>query len=53
MDAAAPAWERISGGCHLNRDTLSAVRSAGFEVELAHEKYAGLLIDLEARKPNR
>lgn len=28
--AAAPAWMRLAGGCRLDRDTVGAVRAAGF-----------------------
>lgn len=28
-----PSWSRIARGCHLNRDTLRAVDSAGFRVQ--------------------
>lgn len=28
-----PAWERVAGGCHLDRDTVAAIESAGFELE--------------------
>ncbi|MFJ5698391.1 class I SAM-dependent methyltransferase [Arthrobacter sp. NPDC093139] len=31
-DVMAPVWQRMAGGCHLNRDTLEAVRAAGFQV---------------------
>jgi SAM-dependent methyltransferase len=27
---AAPAWERMFGGCRLDRDTVGAMRAAGF-----------------------
>lgn len=30
---ANPAWGLVGDGCRLNRDTVSAVRAAGFEVE--------------------
>jgi SAM-dependent methyltransferase len=26
-------WPRISGGCHMSRDTQAAIESAGFEIE--------------------
>ncbi|TVR74027.1 MAG: class I SAM-dependent methyltransferase [Spirochaetaceae bacterium] len=32
FDAINPVWNRISGGCNLNRDTLGAIRDAGFTV---------------------
>jgi ubiquinone/menaquinone biosynthesis C-methylase UbiE len=32
-----PAWGLVADGCHLDRDTLSAVRQAGFEVETVEE----------------
>jgi hypothetical protein len=30
-DLLAPCWARIAGGCHPNRDPVSAIRGAGFE----------------------
>lgn len=32
-DLVAPAWSRLAGGCHPNRDTAGAVADAGFTVE--------------------
>lgn len=31
-DAITPFWRRSAGGCHPNRDTVAAIRAAGFEV---------------------
>jgi SAM-dependent methyltransferase len=31
--AVALAWPRLMGGCHPNRDTLTAIERAGYEVE--------------------
>jgi ubiquinone/menaquinone biosynthesis C-methylase UbiE len=31
--AATLVWPRVAGGCHADRDTLQAIRRAGFEVE--------------------
>jgi hypothetical protein len=31
--ADATFWPRVAGGCHLARDTSSAIESAGFVVE--------------------
>jgi len=33
QDAIDHLWPRLMGGCHPNRDTLAAIRHAGFEVE--------------------
>jgi len=30
--AVTPAWSRIGAGCHLDRDTLGAIRAAGFAI---------------------
>jgi ubiquinone/menaquinone biosynthesis C-methylase UbiE len=29
----ATIWPRLSGGCHIGRDTLATLRAAGFEIE--------------------
>lgn len=31
-DLITPAWARVAGGCHPNRDTATAVAAAGFDV---------------------
>jgi SAM-dependent methyltransferase len=33
QDAIQPAWTRLAGGCHPNRDTERAVHAAGFAIE--------------------
>ena len=33
QDRADPLWSRLFAGCHPNRDTLAAIREAGFELE--------------------
>lgn len=33
QDLVTPLWRRVGAGCHPNRDTLSAIRHAGFAVE--------------------
>jgi ubiquinone/menaquinone biosynthesis C-methylase UbiE len=33
QDWAQPAWTRISGGCHPNRETERSVEGAGFAIE--------------------
>ena len=32
-DVLTPVWSRLAGGCHPNRDTVAAVRRAGFDVD--------------------
>lgn len=32
FDWVNPVWNRVSGGCNLNRDTLKTIREAGFAV---------------------
>jgi ubiquinone/menaquinone biosynthesis C-methylase UbiE len=34
-----PVWKPLAGGCHLTRDTLSLLRSGGFESEDAETMY--------------
>jgi ubiquinone/menaquinone biosynthesis C-methylase UbiE len=45
QDAADFIWPRLMGGCHPNRDTLSAIRDSGFAVESVR----GLLFPPDAR----
>ncbi len=33
QDLIQPAWTKVAGGCHPNRDTEANVRAAGFEIE--------------------
>lgn len=43
LGAITPLWSRLGGGCHPNRDTLAAIRAAGFNVaELHHGKIGPL-----------
>jgi SAM-dependent methyltransferase len=32
-DVLAPAWGRVAGGCHPNRDTAAAITVAGFTID--------------------
>ncbi|GAA3224070.1 class I SAM-dependent methyltransferase [Actinocorallia longicatena] len=45
---AAPGWARMMGGCRPDRDTLGAIRSAGFEVGrvrgLVYPHWAGVSV---------
>lgn len=33
QDRIEPLWRRLLAGCHPNRDTVSAIRATGFEIE--------------------
>ena len=33
-----PLWNKLAGGCNLNRDSLSLIKSAGFEIEVQKSK---------------
>lgn len=50
QDAITPLWKQIAGGCHLNRDTLSAVERAGFHVRGVNRHIGGLFIGIDAVK---
>ena len=50
QDALTPAWKRIAGNCHLNRDTLALVRQAGFQVRGVREHLGGIFIGIDAIK---
>lgn len=39
IDAVAPLWLRLSGGCHLDRDTHALLVEAGWRV-IRHERHA-------------
>ena len=49
QDSIQPAWTRLTGGCHPNRDTEAAVREAGFAIEERHAE--SNLRRLAARPP--
>lgn len=44
QDAIDPAWARVFAGCHPNRDTKSAIESAGFHIEEVKEGVSGMMI---------
>ena len=49
QDLTQPAWTCLTGGCHPNRDTATAVRAAGFVVDAASYRAQGSLRRFEAR----
>jgi ubiquinone/menaquinone biosynthesis C-methylase UbiE len=44
QNALTPLWKKVCDGCHLNRDTLSLFKNAGYEVIKVKEYYKGLFI---------
>ena len=50
MHVANPAWHLFTGGCNMNRDTLSAVRAAGFQILATEKQMLGLIVGIDARK---
>jgi ubiquinone/menaquinone biosynthesis C-methylase UbiE len=50
MHAANPAWHWMTGGCNMNRDTLRAVRAAGFKVLEVNKRMMGLILGIDAKK---
>ena len=48
---AAPAWASVAGGCRLDRDTVAAVREAGFDVLEERRHVLGWIVELAAGRP--
>jgi ubiquinone/menaquinone biosynthesis C-methylase UbiE len=48
QDLIQPAWTRIAGGCHPNRDTERAVQSAGFAIEEQGRRSRGTMRRFQA-----
>lgn len=51
QDKATPLWKHIAGDCHLDRDTLAAVRQTGFEMKRIERHLEGLGLSIFARNP--
>ncbi len=51
QDLVQPAWTRVSGGCHPNRETEAAVERAGFRIEKDSVRRSGTMRRLQARAP--
>ena len=52
QDWLTPAWRRVAAGCHLNRDTLAAVKRSGLEVEHVAAHARGFVLEILARRPD-
>jgi len=50
MGAVNPTYRWLTGGCNINRDTLEAVRAAGFEVLKVQKQMRGLILGIDATK---
>ena|SRR6266481_3941959 len=48
QDFIQPAWTRIAGGCHPNRDTERTVQSAGFAIEEEGRRSKGTMRRFQA-----
>jgi ubiquinone/menaquinone biosynthesis C-methylase UbiE len=44
QDRIEPLWGLLLGGCHPNRDTVSAIEEAGFEIEALDAFYPPVLL---------
>lgn len=51
LSLLTPAWSRISGGCHLNRDTPGLLEREGWQL-CRHERRIGGLFRLLEATPN-
>lgn len=48
MKLMNPAWHFMTGGCNINRDTLGAVRAAGFQIKQVNRQKMGLILGIDA-----
>lgn len=52
QEALNPLWVRICDGCHLNRDTLQAIRDSGMKITNVTPFYKGLFLVVECENPD-
>jgi hypothetical protein len=43
-------WQRLCGGCHLNRATLAIASAAGIDIERVAPHLHGNILIIEARR---
>ncbi len=43
QDRITPAWKKVSGGCHLNRDISELIKKSRFKIVKYDEKYSSPL----------
>jgi ubiquinone/menaquinone biosynthesis C-methylase UbiE len=48
QDWLTPAWKRLCDGCHLNRDTLTLVKQAGFKIINTERFYKSIFLVVES-----
>ncbi len=53
LNGIQPAWTRVSGGCHPNRDTVAAVERAGFVIDPDTFRARGVMRRFVAHLPTR
>jgi len=53
QDAIQPAWTRLTGGCHPNRDTEAVVQASGFSIDRGSHRAERDLRRFEARPQAR
>ncbi len=51
LDLIAPVWLKLSGGCHVNRDTPTLLERSGWRLE-RHDRHAGGLYRVLISSPD-
>lgn len=50
FDRLTPAWRRVAGGCHLNRDTVGTIKAAGLSIKALRDSARGVFVAGVAEK---